>query len=82
MFINPTACKMVRGKMICPDDVKKEQPSMTELMNKKTINNPDKEPEINLQYIIENKPKTKIVRNYIKEKCGGIIDEDIELFEK
>jgi len=37
---------------------------------------------IDSDYIIKNKPKVKIVREYFKNKCDSIIDEDIKQFEK
>jgi len=38
--------------------------------------------KIDSKYIIKNKPKVKVVREYFKNKCDSIIDEDIKQFEK
>ena len=40
----------------------------------------EKKEKITLKYIIENKPKNKVVRKFIKDKCGGILDDEEKIF--
>lgn len=44
--------------------------------------NHDKDENIlTLKYIINEKPKSKVVREYFKTKCESIVDDDFKHFE-
>lgn len=65
---------------IVPDmpPIQKTIPEAKEMIKE---NNDKDEDIMTLKYIIENKPKTKIIREYFKTKCEGIIDDDYKQFE-
>lgn len=50
-------------------------------INAKYNDNIIEDDEVTLNTIINDKPKTKIIREYFENKCKNIKDADILLFE-
>ena len=60
-----------------PFDIKSNQMKINAKYNDNII----EDDEVTLNTIINDKPKTKIIREYFENKCNNIKDADILLFE-
>lgn len=75
MFVNPIVSNL--KKYI---EVERKEQILTNPLKEQIIES-EEEDKLTLDFIIKNKPKTKIVRQYFENKCNDVKDEDMLIFE-